>query len=58
MFKRVSIPWLRSGRDARRTRPEGTWLGGVRLGVTQMQPPCLAPSRGTPEGRRYDEARH
>ena len=36
----------------------GAWLGGVRLGVTQAQPLCPAPSRGTPEGRRYDEARH
>ena len=36
----------------------GAWPGGVRLGVTQAQPPCPAPLRGTPEGRRYDEARH
>ena len=52
------VPWLRSGRDARRTRPWGAWLGGMRLGVTQAQPPCPAPSHGAPEGSRCDEDRH
>ena len=33
-----------------------SWLGGMRLGVTQVQPPCLAPLRGSPEGWRCGEA--
>ena len=58
MLKRPSYLGSARGETRNEPGPGGAWLGGVRLGVTQAQPPCPAPSHGTPEGRRYDEARH
>ena len=55
----ISIPALaEASGGARDAQVRGTWLGGVRLGVTRAQPPCPAPSRGSPEGRRCSEAGH
>ena len=53
----ISIPALaEASGGARDAQVRETWLGVVRLGVVQAQPPCPAPSRGSPEGRRGGEA--
>ena len=52
------VSYLGSARGvARDDRVQGTWPGGMGSGMTRAQPPCPAPSRGAPEGRRCDEAR-
>ena len=53
----ISIPALaEASGGARDAQVRGTWLGGMRLGVTQAQPSCLAPSHDSREGRRCGEA--
>ena len=55
----ISIPALTEASEgARDAQVRGTWLGGVRLGVTRVQPPCPAPSRDSLEVRRHGEAGH
>ena len=53
----ISIPALaEASGGARDAQVRGTWLGGVRSGVTREQAPCPTPMRGFPEGRRCGKA--
>ena len=54
-FKRPS--YLGSAWEAQ-DQVRGTWQGGIRLGMTQAQPPCPAPSRDSPKGKCCGGARH